>query len=165
METEDGYEQDWETGVETEDESAEASPQKQVVLRSKGKMTRNMRRAKRKKIEHDQATKSPLLRLGENTNKETHGRSRTPSTEIMSDENALSRTNRQKYSPESTAAVQRKDWNWMRVLDKAGTRVKLWKEEDEDEATKEKADGHSNHDRRVHKKDNKMPKNKNYQCQ
>ena len=121
VQTEDGYEQDRETDVETEDESAEASPQRRVVVRSKGKMTKNMRRAKRKKIQRDQATKSALLRLGDNANKETHGRSRTPSTEIMSDENALSRANRRKISPESTAAIQRKDRNWMRVLDKSGT--------------------------------------------
>ena len=61
-ETEDGYEheQDQESGTETENESADAPTQRQVVLRSKDKPTRNMRRAKRKRISRDQATKSPL---------------------------------------------------------------------------------------------------------
>ena len=69
----------------------------------------------------------------------------------------------QKISPESTAAIQRKDWNWMRVLDKSGTRVKLRREEKE--ATEEEADGLIFWFRRVYKKDNKTPKNKKYQRQ
>ena len=81
----------------------------------------------------------------------------------MSDDNVLSRANRQKISPESTAAIQRNDRNWLRGLRISGTRVKVRREKVE--VTDEEADEPSDQERKVYKKDNKMPKNKRYRRQ
>ena len=95
-----------------------------------------MRRAKRKRINRDQATKSPLDRidLSKSANRGANGRSRTPSSESRSEDNTRSHANRRKHGLE----------------------------EDEDETTREEDERQSNQDRRACKKDNKMPKNKNY---
>ena len=136
-ESEYGYEheQNQESGTEIENELTDPPTQKRVVQRNKDKPTRNMRRAKRKRINRDQATKSPLDRidLSKSANRGANGRSRTPSSESRSEDNARSRANRRKHSPE----------------------------EDEDETTREEDERQSNQDRRARKKDNRMPKNKN----
>ena len=95
-------------------------------------VSRNRRRSIRKKIERDQKTVPALLRLGDGTDKYVYGRSRTPSTEIMSEDNVFRRTGRNiKREPEGAT------------------------EEDG-------ADKPSDRGRRVYKKGNKPPKNKNY---
>ena len=111
--------------------SAEPPTQRRVVQRKKNKPTRNMRRAKRKKINHDQATRRALDRI--DLSKSANYRSRTPSSESRSEDNTRSCASRRKHSPE----------------------------EDEDESTREDDERHTNQDRRAHKKDNRMPKNKN----
>ena len=55
--SEDGYEQDWETDDESEEETVEASPPRRFVFRDTATGRRNRRRALRDKIRRDQATK------------------------------------------------------------------------------------------------------------
>ena len=123
--------------------------------------SRNKRRAIRNRIRHDQATKSALLRLGDGADRGTYRRSRTPSTEIMSEENVLTRAKRRKVSPKSTAAIERNNRNFLRDLRKSGSRVKVRREAEE--ATEEEADEPSDQGRGVYKKDSKMPKHKKHQ--
>ena len=95
-------------------------------------VSRYRRRSRRKKIIRDQKTVPALLRLGDGTDKYVYGRSRTPSTEIMSEDDVFRRTGRKiKREPEGATV--------------------------EDEEDKPSDQG-----RRMYKKDNKQPKNKNY---
>ena len=121
-----GYEEDQEA------ESAEESPKRRVLTRNMATVSRNKRRSRRKKIIRDQKTVPALLRLGDGTDKYVYGRSRTPSTEIMSEDDVFRRTGRKiKREPEGATV--------------------------EDEEDKPSDQG-----RRMYKKDNKQPKNKNY---
>ena len=127
-----GYEEDQEADGESEVQSAEELPKRRVLTRNIATVSRNRRRSIRKQIKRDQKTVPALLRLGDGTDKYVYGRSRTPSTEIMSEDDVFRRTGREiKREPEGA------------------------KEEDE-------ADKPSDQGRRRYKKDNKQPKNRNY---
>ena len=115
--SEDGYEQDRERDDKTEEESVEASPPRRVVFRDNTTSSRNRRRALRNKVRLDQATKSAKQRLGGGAAGKTYRRSRTPSTELMSEENEVTPVNHQKVSPRSTAMIERNNHNFLRDRD------------------------------------------------
>ena len=116
--SEDGYKQDRETNNESEEE-APASPPRRVIFRDTATGKRNKRRARREKIKRDQATKPAKQRLGDGMAGRTHRRSRTPSTEIMSDENEVNPANQQRVSPETKAKIERNNRNFLRDLKKS----------------------------------------------
>ena len=127
-----GYEEDQEADGESEVQSAEELPKRRVLTRNMATVSRNRRRSIRKQIKRDQKTVPALLRLGDGTDKYVYGRSRTPSTEIMSEDDVFRRTGRK------------------------------IKREPEGATEEEEADKPSDQGRRRYKKDNKQPKNKNY---
>ena len=127
------YEEDQEAdGGESEVESVEESLKRRVLTRNMATVSRNRRRSTRWKIERDQRTVPAHLRLGDGTDKYVYGRSRTPSTEIMSENEVIRRT------------------------------VRNIKREPEGATEEDGADKPSDRGRRVYKKGNKPPKNKNY---
>ena len=91
-----------------------------------------MRKARREKVQHDQATKSAKLRLGDGMAGRTNRRSRTPSTEIMSEENEVTplRGEFRTVSPETSAKIARNNRSFLRVLKKSRRKVELAGEED-----------------------------------
>ena len=127
-----GYEEDQEADGESEVQSAEELPKRRVLTRNIATVSRNRRRSIRKQIKRDQKTVPALLRLGDGTDKYVYGRSRPPSTEIMSEDDVFRRTGRK------------------------------IKREPEGATEEEEADKPSDQGRRRYKKDNKQPKNKNY---
>ena len=127
-----GYEEDQVADGESEVESAEELPKRRVLTRNMATVSRNRRRSVRKQIKRNQKTMPALLRLGDGTDKYVHGRSRTPSTEIMSEDDVFRRTGRK------------------------------IKREPEGATEEEEADKPSDQGRSRYKKDNKQPKNKNY---
>ena len=123
------------------------------------------RRAKRERIRRDQLTKPARARVGRRPAKERLGmgmartdnrerrpparrRTRTPSTEINSDQNEAI-----PVSPHSTAQVERRNRNFLRNLRKAGSRV-LLREEKGEEKEEESSDSE------YEEKDNKRSRNK-----
>ena len=124
--------------------------------------SRNKRRAIRNRIRHDQATKSALLWLGDGADRGTYRRSRTPSTEIMSEENVLTPANHRKVSPKSTAAIKRNNRNFLRVLRKSSCKVKVTREAEE---AAQEADEPSNLEHGDYKQNSKMPRYKKHQRQ
>ena len=133
--SEEGYEQDREINNESEEE-APASPPRQVIFRDTpaGRRRRRfkmLRKARREKIQRHQATKSAKLRLGDGMAGRTNRRSRTPSMEIMSDEeNEVTPRNQSRVSPDTTAKMARNNRTFLRDLKKSRRKVKLAGEED-----------------------------------
>ena len=84
---------------QSEEESLEASPPRRVVFRDNATSSRNRRRALRNKIRRDQATKPAKQRLSGGAAGRTHRRARTPSTELMSEENEVTPVSHRKVSP------------------------------------------------------------------
>ena len=91
-----------------------------------------LRKARRKTIEHDQATKSAKQRLGDRKAGRTNRRTRTPSTEIMSEDNEVTplRGALRTVSPETTATIERNNRNFLKNLQKSRRKVELAGEED-----------------------------------
>ena len=154
--SEDGYEQDRETDDESEEEFVEASPPRQVIFRDTATGSRNRRRALRNKITRDQATKPAKQRLGGGAAGRTHRRARTPSTEIMSEENEVTPVSHRKVSPRSTAMIERNNRKFLRDLRKSRCKVKVAEEEAEE------ADEPSDSEYGENKQDNKVPRNKKH---
>ena len=69
-----------------EDESEEPSPEREVFIKKSESAGRNKRRRHRMKVTRDQEKKHVTERLGKEATKNTRKRSRTPSTEILSDD-------------------------------------------------------------------------------
>ena len=119
-----------------------------------------LRKARREKIQRDQATKSAKLRLGDGMAGRTNRRSRTPSTEIMSEENEVTplRDDLHTVSPVTTAKIERNNRNFLRDLKKSRRKVELAGEEDN-------ASVPSNSEDEEDKLDNKASRNQKHQRQ
>jgi hypothetical protein len=133
---EEGYEQDREVIFESEEEAPDpASPQRRVILKEskaakRRKRFKKLRKATRESIEHDQETKSAKQRLGDR--KAGNRRTRTPSTEIISEDNEVTplRGALRTVSPETTATIDRNNRNFLKNLQKSRRKVELAREED-----------------------------------
>ena len=168
-ESEDGTEPEIQYKDGEEDESVESSPQREVVYRKTRASTRNQRRRNRVKIQRDQAekhvkerldTKHVKMRLGKGASRNTHQKPRTPSTEILSDEDAQAKP--QTVSPKSTSMLTRhwKKQPWKKQIKKE-VKVRGWEEQEsaEEEPT------YSDHEEEEDEQDNKVSKNKKNQRQ
>ena len=87
--------QEYRNEYSEEDESVEPSPEREVFIKESKSADRNKRRRYRRKVTRDQEKKHvteridathPKMRLGKEATKNTRKRSRTPSTEILSDD-------------------------------------------------------------------------------
>ena len=165
-ESEEGYEPEREIEDESEEESVESSPR--VIIRKTATGNRNRRRAQREKILRDQATKPAherlgtkhvKLRLGGGVARSTRKRTRTPSTEIMSDENEVTPVNPGTVSPKSTAMMARYERNYLRNFNKRKNKVKVYKEAEDSEEPSDSE--YEEEDQR----DSKMSKSKKNQRQ
>ena len=156
--SEEGYEQDRGTDGESERESPEASPPRQFVFRDTATGKRNRRRALRRKIRLNQVTKSAKQRLREGAAGKSHRRARTPSTELMSEEDEVTPFNHQKVSPRSTAKIERNNRNFLRVLRKSRSKVKIAEDADE---VNEPSDSECDQE----KQDNKVSRNEKHRRQ
>ena len=162
--SEDGYEQDREINIESEEE-AQASPPRKVIFREtpaarRRRRFKTLRKARREIIEHDQATKSAKLRLGDGMAGRTNRRSRTPSTEIMSEENKVTplHGDLRTVSPETTAKIARNNRTFLSDLKKSRRKVEPAGEEDN-------ASVPSNSEDEEDKLDNKVSRNQKHQRQ
>ena len=131
---EEGYKQDSES---EEVAPAPACPPRRVILKEtraakRRKRFKTLRKARKESIEHDQATKSPKLRLGDRKAGSSNRRTRTPSTEIMSEENEVTplRGAFRTVSPETTATIDRNNRNFLKNLQKSRRKVELAREEE-----------------------------------
>ena len=87
--------QEYRNEYSEEDESVEPSPEREVFIKKLKSADRNKRWRYRRKVTRDQEKKHvteridathPKMRLGKEATKNTRKRSRTPSTEILSDD-------------------------------------------------------------------------------
>ena len=87
--------QEYRNEYSEEDESEEPSPEREVFIKKSKSADRNKWRRYRRKVTRDQEKKHvteridathPKMRLGKEATKNTRKRSRTPSTEILSDD-------------------------------------------------------------------------------
>ena len=143
-----------------------SSQQREVFFKKTKAQARNKRRAKRMKIKRDQTrktvherldTKHVKMRLGKSAAKNTRKRPHTPSTDMVSDEDAP--YNPRTVSPRSTSMLERNYRISQRNFNKKTNRVKIREEEEND------PEEHTNSENKeVEEQDIKVSKNKKYQC-
>ena len=102
--------QEYQNEYSEDDESVEPSPEREVFIKNSKSADRNRRRRYRRKVMRDQEKKHateridathPKMRLGKGATKNTRQKPRTPSTEILSDDDA--RAKPRSVSPKTTA--------------------------------------------------------------
>ena len=125
----------------TSNESVESSPKREVFIKKSKSAARNQRRRYRAKVTRNQAKKHvkerldadhPKMRLGKGASKNTRQKPRTPSTEILSDDDA--RAKPRSVSPKSTSEMTR-EWKkkpWRQHIKKE-VKVRGWESQESEE--------------------------------
>jgi hypothetical protein len=102
--------QEYQNEYSEDDDSVDPSPEREVFFKNSKSADRNRRRRYRRKVIRDQEKKHateridathPKMRLGKGATKNTQQKPRTPSTEILSDDDA--RAKPRSVSPKTTA--------------------------------------------------------------
>ena len=139
----------------------ESSPKREVILKKSKSAARNQRRRDRAKVRRNQTKKHVKerldadhvkMRLGKGASKNTRQKPRTPSTEILSDDDA--RAKPRTISPKSTSELTRKWENkpWRKHITK-GVKVRGWEDQESEEEQDHEAEEED-------AQDTKVPKNK-----
>ena len=124
-----------------DDESVESSPKREVFIRKSKSQRRNQRRRYRTRVTRNQANihvkerldaSHPKMRLGKGAPKNTRQKSRTPSTEILSDDDA--RAKPRSVSPGTTAEMTN-EWKkkpWRQHIER-DVKVRGWESQESEE--------------------------------